>query len=215
MDNNQKNLLSRAMHLLSMPHTEYQAIEQENSVHTKVLTRYVLPLLAIPFTFAFIGGVIMCGGGYGWSYDFWETLWSVFSISLLLALHQVFLLFGGIYITSLIINSMAGKFGGQKDFSRAFALVAYSYTPMFLAGIFHVWNGFSWLFFAVGSYGLYLLVAGLKPMMKPADEKANSYSTISWIVAVAIFVVLMKMLAEMMSPSAFSMSSIPFFPGMF
>ena len=192
-----QKLFNRVKYLLATPQVEYQVIDikEESNNHAKVFTSYLLPLLLIPFLFSFIGGVIICGGGYGWSYDFWGTLGSVLGTSLLLALNQVLLLFGGIYITSLIINAMAGKFGGQKDFNRAFSLVVYAYTPIFLAGIFHIWSGFSWLFFAVGSYGLYLLLAGLRPMMKPADEKADNYSAVVFLIAIVVFAIFWKVLS--------------------
>ena len=189
-----QNLLNRAKQLLTRPHTEYQAIEKESLPHTKVLTNYVLLLAIIPFLFSFIGGLITFSDVLG--YSFGSAIGGVFRI----VFYQLFLLFGGIYITSLIINAMAGKFGGQKDFNRAFALVAYAYTPTFLAGIFHIWSGFSLLVYVVGIYGLYLLIAGLRPMMEPTDEKADSYSTLSYIIAVVVYAVLWKVLALIMLP---------------
>jgi len=192
-----QKLFNRVKYLLTTPQVEYQIIdiEEESSKHAKVLTGFVLPLMLIPFLFSFIGGVIVSDGGYGWSYDFWGALGSVLGTSLLMVIHQLLLLFVGIYLTSLIINAMAGKFGGQKDFNRAFSLVAYAYTPVFLAGFFHIWYGFSWLFIAVGSYGLYLLISGLRPMMKPAEEKADNYSTVSFLIAIVVFAIFWKVLS--------------------
>ena len=193
-----KNLFNRIKYLIATPHVEYQVIDvEEGNTHAKTLTHHVLPLLLIPVTFSFIGGVIICNGGYGWEYDVLYALISVLSICMRLVFNQIFLLLGGIYITSLLVNIMAGGFGGQKNFNRAFSLVAYAYTPIFLAGIFHIYSDFLWLFFAVGSYGLYLLVAGLRPMMKPADEKANNYSTVAFLVAMVVFVILWKTLSLM------------------
>jgi hypothetical protein len=195
-----QKLFNRAKNLFLTPHTEYRAIEKENPPHTEVLTKYALLLAIIPFLFAFIGyGLIGysvlgqhfndVGVGFRWAFD------------------QVFLLLGGVYITALIINLMADKFGGQKDFNRAFALVAYAYMPMFVAGVFHIYSGATWLVFAIGIYGLYLLVAGLHPMMKPAEDKAEAYSTISFIMALAVYVVLWKLLELIILPSTDALSS--------
>ena len=177
------------------PQMEYQVIEAEidSNKHVKVLTRYILLLAIIPFLFALIGGLITGSGGFshGWTYVFG----SVVGMGFRFAFNQLFLLLGGIYITALIINETASKFGGQKNFDSAFALVAYAYTPVFLAGIFLIGRGISWLVYPVGIYGLYLLTAGLRTMMKPADEKADNYTTLAFIVAIVVFVFLWKVLA--------------------
>ena len=187
-----QNLFNRVKQLLINPRAEFQTIEKENPLHTKVLTHYVLLLMIIPFLFSFIGGAVFFG-----SYSFG----SIMVAGARFAFCQLFLLFGGIYITSLIINAMASKFGGQKDFNRTFSLVAYAYIPMFLAGIFHIWYGLSWIVFSVGAYGLYLLITGLKTMTKPTEEKVDSYAAISFIIAVVIYAVLWKVLSLIMLPS--------------
>jgi len=200
-----KNLLNRAKQLLVTPGTEYLSIELENAPHTKVLTHYVLPLMLIPVLFAFTGyGLVGYSVG---GYHFNEV-----SLGLFWAAEQILLLVGGIYITALIFNSMSKRFGASGNFDLAFALVAYAYTPMFFAGIFHIWHELSWIVFSVGIYGLYLLITGLKPMMKPDDEKADSYSAISWIVAVVVFVVLMKVLEAIILPSSPSLPKMPSIP---
>ena len=208
MDNNQvnnnagfmKNLLNRAKQLLLNPQNEYQAIEKGNTPHAKVLTHYVLPLIAIPVLFAFIGyGLI------GISYDGYYV--NDVELGLRYAALHLILLFGSIYITTLIINALTGKFGAAKNFNSAFALVAHAYTPMFLAGIFLIWTNISWLVYPIGIYGLYLLITGLKAMIKPTEEKANSYSAVSFIVAVFVYVLLMKVLETIILPSALSMPS--------
>ena len=199
-----KNLLNRAKQLILSPQTEYQAIEKENTPHSKVLTHYVLPLMVIPVLFAFIGyGLI--GVSFGGYYV------NDIDLGLRYAALQIIMLLGGIYITTLIINALTNKFGATKSFNSAFALVAYAYTPMFLAGIFLVWSEISWLVYPLGIYGLYLLISGLKAMMKPAEEKNNSYSAVSFIVAILIYVVLMKVSEAMILPSAPSMPSLPSF----
>ena len=198
-----QNLLNRVKLLLFTPQTEYQAIEQENTPRAKILTHYVLPLMIISVLFAFIGYGLV-------GYSIGRTHFNEPSLGLRWAVLQTILLLGGIYITALIINAMASRFGTAKSFDRAFALVAYAYTPMFLAGIFHIRPNWSWLVYSLGIYGLYLLITGLKPMMKPAEEKAGSYSALSWIAAVIVFIVLMKMLEAMILPSMPSLLSFPY-----
>jgi hypothetical protein len=207
MDNNQlnnnagfiKNLLNRAKRLLLNPQTEYIAIEKENTSHTKILTHYVLPLMVIPVIFVFIGyGLI------GVSYEGYYV--NDVELGLRYAVLQIILLLGSIYISTLIINALSVKFGSTKNFNSAFALVAYAYTPIFFAGILFVWTEILWLIYPFGIYGFYLLIVGLKPMMKPANEKADSYSAISWI-AVIVYVGLLKALEAVILPSMVAMPS--------
>ena len=42
---------------------------------------------------------------------------------------------GGAYLSAWIIANLADKFGSTNNFDRSFSLVAYSYTPMCVAGI--------------------------------------------------------------------------------
>ena len=195
-----KNLLNRVKQLILNPQTEFQVIENENTPHAKVLTHFVLPLIAIPVLFVFIGyGLI------GVSYEGYYV--NDVELGLRYAAIQLILLLGSIYATTLIINAFSGKFGATKNFNNTFALVAYAYTPVFLAGIFYIWTTISWIVYPLGIYGFYLLIVGMKPMMKPADEKTNSYSAISWF-AVVVYVVLMKVFEAIILPS---MPSIPSF----
>jgi hypothetical protein len=186
-----QNLFDRIKQLLVNPYAEYQRIEEENLPHSKVLTNYVLPLMIIPFVFSFIGGYAVAPG---------YTIGSYIAGGFCFAFCQLIILFGGIYITTLIVNTMANSFGGENNFNRAFSLVAYAYTPMLLAGIFQVWEGLHWIGFSVGIYGLYLLTVGLKSLMKPTDEKINAYTTATFIIALFVFAILWKIVTYIMLP---------------
>ncbi|MDR0874452.1 MAG: YIP1 family protein [Prevotellaceae bacterium] len=184
---------NRAKQMLLSPKTEYQAIEQKDTPHTKVLTSYILPLLLIPALFAFIGyGLI------GYSYN--GHHFSDAGLGFRMAIVQIIVLLGGIYLSTFIINALADNFGATKNFNRTFSLVAYAYTPMFLAGIFNIHHSLWWLLFLVGLYGLYLLFVGLKPMLKPAEDKADTYSIISLAVTVVGYIVLFQILKAIMLP---------------
>ena len=185
-----KNVFLRAKQVLVSPLTEYQAIEQENTPHTKTLTSYLLPLLVIPAIFAFIGYGMFFYKGYNGEYHTyftWGFKW---------AIEQIFLLIGGIYLTSFIINALAENFSATKNLNNVFSLVAYAYTPIFLAGVFHIFPAIWWLVYIAGLYGLYLLFVGLKPMLKPAEDKAGTYSIISVIVAAGVYFGLHKLLIK-------------------
>ena len=171
-------IIDRVKNVLVSPKTEWQAIEAENAPHAKVFTSYVVLLALIPAVASFIGyGLFGHSVLLGWG--------------LRQAIMQYLLMLGGTYVTAYVIDFLAENFGAKKDFNRAFSLVAYSYTPMFVASIFLILPSLAWLaMLAGGIYGLYLLYIGLQPMMKAPAEKQTSYFVVSLIVLIVVWAVL-------------------------
>jgi hypothetical protein len=93
---------------------------------------------------------------------------------------------------------LSGNFGAKNDFDRAFSLVAYAYTPMFVAGVFYLLPSLSVLASLAGLYGLYLLYTGMLPMMKAPADKQMSYFVVSLIVTVVVSAVLSFVLAAIL-----------------
>jgi hypothetical protein len=84
-----------------------------------------------------------------------------------------------------VLDFLAPNFGSQKNFGRAVQLVAYSYTPSWVAGIFYIIPALGILALLAGLYGLYLLYLGLPQIMKTPDDKVVIYLVVT-IVAVII-----------------------------
>ena len=191
-----QGVLLRAKQILLSPQKEFQAIEKEDTPHEKILKSYVLPLLLIPAVFAFIGYGLVGYSTYG--HHFSNVGWGF-----RMAIVQILVLLGGIYLTSLIINVLADNFGAIKNFNRIFSLVAYSYTPILLAGILHIHHSLWWLVFLVGLYGLYILFVGLKPMLKPVEDKADTFTIISMFIPVVSYIILFLILKGIVLPQGF------------
>jgi hypothetical protein len=184
-------LIERIKSILVSPKTEWQTVEAENTPHMKVFTSYVIPLALIPAIAAFIGyGLI----GY--------TVFGVHVHSISWGVRQAIVqyaaMLGGTYFTAFVINALAENFGARKDFDRAFSLVAYAYTPMFVAGVFCLLPSLSWLASLAGLYGLYLLYIGLQPLMKTPADKQAVYFIISLVVTVAVSALLSVVLAAIL-----------------
>jgi hypothetical protein len=182
--------------MLANPKQEWQAVELENAPHAKVFISYVVPLALIPAIAAFIGyGVI--------GYSVFGVHVSSVSWGLRQAIVQYIAMLGGTYITAYVINALAGNFGAQKDFNRAFSLVAYAYTPMFVGGVFYILPSLSWLASLAGVYGLYLLYVGLQPLMKQPADKTTSYFVVSLLATVVIAAILSVVLATVLLKNAY------------
>jgi len=184
-------IVNRVKQILVSPKTEWQTIGSENDPHMKVFTTYVVPLAIIPALAAFIGygliGYLAFGvhvSSMGWG--------------LRQAIMQYMLMLGSVYLTAFVINALADNFGAKKDFNRAFSLVAYAYTPMFVAGVFYILPSLSWLASLSGLYGLYLLYIGMQPMMKAPTDKQTSYFVVSLIVTILVSVILSVVLAAIL-----------------
>ncbi|MDR1056052.1 MAG: YIP1 family protein [Prevotellaceae bacterium] len=184
-------IISKVKNIPVTPKTEWQVIETENKPHMKVFTNYVVPLSLIPAVAAFIGYGLVGYSVFG--VHFSNVGWGIRQ-----AIVQYAAILCGTYITALIINTLSDSFGVKKDFGRAFSLVAYTYTPMFVAGMFYILPALWWLASLAGLYSLYLLYIGLQAIMKVPADKQSSYCIISLIITVTVFGVLSLILTTIL-----------------
>ena len=177
------------------PKTEWDLISGENSGHVKLLTGYLIPLALIPAVAGFIGygliGYNVIGFHIG-SVGFGIRQAVVSFISTV----------GGVYLSAWIISFLADKFDSLKSFDKAFELVAYSYTPMCVAGILLIYTPLSFLATLGGLYGLYLLYVGLAPMLQTPAEKKTPFFLVSLLAIVLVSVILSAILGAVIISSA-------------
>jgi hypothetical protein len=157
-------LLARARAIMTTPQAEWPAIAAESGDAPAL--RYVAILALIPALARLLGGWLI--GGY-----------TPFLLALVGAVVAYVLSFAVVFAVALVVDLLATKFGGERSYSSALRLTAYSFTPVWLAGIFLLVPGASFLVL-LGLYGLYLMWTGLPVLMRAPHDKALSY-----IVAVA------------------------------
>jgi hypothetical protein len=171
-----ENLIARVKAILLTPQTEWLVIERESGDVATLFTQYVAILALIPALARFIGSSLI--GGYT----------PIFS-GLIGAIFGYVLTFVAVYVVALIIDALAPTFGAQKNFPNALKLAVYSYTPGWVAGIFLLIPGLSFLT-VLGLYGLYLLWLGLPPLMRSPPEKALGYAAAVVVCAIILAIVL-------------------------
>ena len=137
-------------------------IAQEHDTLFDLLISYVAILAAIPEVAHFIGQSFI--GGYTPVVPNFLRAVVVYLITLAM-----------VYIIAGVIDLLAPRFGGEKNFANAVKLSAYSHTPLWLAGIFLLVPGLNFLLI-LGLYGFYLLWIGLPMLMKVPHEKALTYA---------------------------------------
>ncbi|MDR0401554.1 MAG: YIP1 family protein [Endomicrobium sp.] len=184
-------IINRIKSILVSPKKEWQTIEAANEPHARVFTTYVVPLALIPAAAAFVGYGLIGYSALGVHVH--SVSWGIRQ-----AVVQYIAMLGGTYLTAFVINMLSGNFGAKNDFDRAFSLVAYAYTPMFVAGVFYLLPSLSVLASLAGLYGLNLLYNGMQPMMKAPADKQMSYFVVSLIMTVVVSAVLSFVLAAIL-----------------
>lgn len=155
------DLVARVKALLLTPRTEWMVIAREPDDASALFGRYVAVLAAIPAVARFVGTSLI-----GWYTPILRGLFG--------AIAGYLLAFVAVGVIALVINALAPSFDGERNFGRALKLAVYSYTPYWVAGIFLLVPGLSFLTI-LGLYGLYLLWAGLPNMMHVPPSKALPY----------------------------------------
>jgi len=153
------SIVERVKAIMMTPQAEWPAVANESSDAAAI--RYVAILALIPALARLIGGWLI--GGY-----------TPFLSALIGAVAGYALTFVAVFVVALVVDLLAPKFGGQRSYSRALRLTVYSCTPLWLAGIFLLVPGASFLVL-LGVYGLYLMWIGMPVLMHSSKDKTLPY----------------------------------------
>jgi hypothetical protein len=167
------DLIERVKGILLNPDMEWRAIERESGDPNHLFPNYVSILALIPALASFIGSII--GGRV--------TVFTGFFTAIFLYV----LTFVLVYVVGILIDALAPTFGAQKNFANALKLSVYSFTPVWLSGIFMLVPGLRFLML-LGLYGVYLLWIGLPPLMKAPQDRALLYAITAGSFALVVYV---------------------------
>jgi len=177
------NLAARVKNILFSPDSEWQAIEHESGEPAFLFPRYVAILAVIPAITGFIGmsliGVRVSAG----------TFRVPILTGLLSAVIGYLFSFVIVYVVALIADALAPYFRGERHFPSALKLSVYSYTPVWLAGIFLLLPGLRFLTI-LGLYGFFLLWIGSPQMMRVPRGKALVFAFAIVVSAIVVFIAL-------------------------
>ncbi len=166
------NATLRALAVLTSPFAAWERIEKEPGDPAYLMISYVAPLALVPAVCGFLGACVIGVVGPAESALHASIFDGVFgTIFGYLATAAVVALLG------LIIVFTAPLFGGTKDFAGALKLAVYSYTPVWLSGIFLLLPGLRFLMLT-GFYGAYILVAGLPRLVKLPPHKTAGFAVL-------------------------------------
>ena len=181
------NLVERAKNIIITPKTEWETVANEEPNIQQILMGYVLPLALIPTIASIIGWGLV--GIFGFT---------SFAYGIAMGLVQLITAFLSVLIAGFVIDALAPSFGSQKNTGKAIQLVAFSMTPVWVAGILNILPTLGWLSGLIGLYGLFLLYLGLTPLMKTPEDKKIGYLVVSIIILIVVYAVLMAILSAIL-----------------
>jgi len=178
-------LFFRVKQLLLSPVAAWKSIGAEKGDARSILTGFVIPLSLIPALASFIGyGFVGVSGlSFRVSGLYWGAAMAIDSFITSLAVYLL-----GTFIT----DRMAPGFGAARDRGKMAQLVAYSYTPAWLAGIFYVLPMFQGLV-VLGLNSVYLFYLGI-PVLKPTPGDQR----IAFTMASAIVIIIIRFVVGML-----------------
>ncbi len=184
-----EKLLSRVKNIVFSPKSEWQAIKAEQITVKDIIISYVAILAALSPVASIIGMGIVGFGFMGSTVRYplsYLIAWGVIGYIMSIV---------GVIIAGAVINALAPTFASKKDSVQAVKVAAYSFTPAWVASILNVFPVLGILVLLMSLYGIYLLHAGLKPLMETPEDKAIGYTVVS-IIAVIVIVILVNVLVS-------------------
>lgn len=167
-------ILNHAIGMLFRPDAEWAAIKKEKPTPIVVYGLYILILAAIGPVCAYYGTVEV-----GWSIGD-RTIKLTPDSAMQLVILTYLAILAGSFALSYGINWMASTFGAEEahNGNNSVALVAYSLTPMYVAGLTLLYPdpwGNAMILLAAASYGAFLMWKGVPVVMGMSKEQSMVY----------------------------------------
>ena len=171
------NAVARVKAILIDPAAAWRGFEKDIGDPAYLLSRYVAVLALIPALSSFIGatliGVVAPSGAILRAGLIDGLFGAIFSYAASCAI---------VVLLGLIIDLLAPRFGGRRNFEDAFKLAVYSFTPLWLAGMFLLLPGLRFLLLT-GVYGIYLFWLGAPRLAKVPEQQAANFTLVIVICA--------------------------------
>jgi len=171
------NAVARVKAILIDPAAAWRGFEKDIGDPAYLLSRYVAVLALIPALSSFVGatliGVVAPSGTILRTDLIGGLFGAIFSYAASCAI---------VVLLGLIIDLLAPRFGGRRNFEDAFKLAVYSFTPLWLAGMFLLLPGLRFLLLT-GVYGIYLFWLGAPRLAKVPEQQAANFTLVIVICA--------------------------------
>ena len=164
--------------MIFSPAREWPVIAAERGPIKTLFFQYVVPMALVPAIASFFGYGLVGANGIHFRVSglFWGSAMAIDNFITSLAV------FG---LGAYIVNRLAPGFGAARDICKSARLVAYAYTPAWIAGLFYFVPSLQELV-VLGLYSVYLFYLGI-PVLKPmaADQRV----TFTFVSAILLIIV--------------------------
>lgn len=180
------NLIDRVKNILLTPKTEWEVINGESATPQSLLMGYVLPLAVVAAIGPVLSGLLFAGV-FGFKY---------FIITAIIGFIAQIVAY---YATVILVDMLASSFNSEKDTNKSAQLVAYSYTPSFVAGVLSFIPVLGALIsLAAWVYGVYIMYLGLAPLKKTPEDKKVVYLLVVYVILIAIYFIIVAILGAIL-----------------
>lgn len=180
-------LLVRVLNILIRPRDEWRAIRDEPKTYSAVIFHYIAILAVIPPATAVIDGIVFGSLAVKKS--------SLFFLSYLLLPNVLW--YGisiiNVVITGAIITAVVRASESRWSSLEGLKIAAYSFTPLFMAGVLAFVPGMNWIVYVAILYSVYLLFLGIMGLAVTGKKQAIGY-TIAVFFATSVILGIMNLL---------------------
>ena len=172
------SFFARVRHMIFSPAREWQVIGTERGSIKTLFFQYVVPMALVPAVASFFGyGLVGANGIYfRVSGLFWGSAMAIDNFITSLAVF---------WFGTYIVNALAPGFGSTRNTGKSARLVAYAYTPAWVAGLFYFVPSLQELV-VLGLYSVYLFYLGI-PVLRPMrDDQRVTYTIVSAILLIIV-----------------------------
>ena len=177
------SLQTRVVNILKEPAKEWPVIAAESDNVGRLYREYIIPLSAIGPIATFLGLAVL-----GSLLSFGVGMYAGLGLGVLLVFMVVSWVVGlaSVYLVALIIEWLAPKFQSSGTRVDALKLVAYSMTPMWVAGVLNLIPLLGILVFLAALYGIYICYLGLPHVMKTPADQVVIFMIVAFVVIVIV-----------------------------
>lgn len=178
------DIIQRVKEITLKPKETWPTIKREETTIKELYTSYAVILAAIPPLASIVGVSLL---------DFSMARYH-YQISIGESISQAVISYGlslaGLYVIAQIIDSLASRFGSQKNLVNALKVSVFSSTPSWVAGFFLIFPILTPLVLAFSFYSLYLFYLGLPILMDTPKGKTLGYFLITILCILAAFILI-------------------------
>jgi hypothetical protein len=186
------NLQARVKAILISPKSEWEVIKSEQADVASIYRNYIVILAAIPAVCSLFGLVI-----FGFPIVGRPSLFGALRVSVATYVSSLV----GPFVAAIVIDKLAPKFQSSGGLVQAMKMVAYSSTPIWVAGVVNLVPVLLPVGILAALYGIYIFYVGLPTIMKTPIEQVVPFMAVAALTNIVVGIVLRSITSTMGVPS--------------